>query len=91
MRLRAIATQREAAVYGNRLSGDVIVRLEKKTHGSRDVFRPPETKHGAARNLPVVFPGLHASGGHADGGGSRRNDVHAHMIPLLRGGARGVD
>src|SRR5277367_904832 len=82
-RLRAIATQREAAIYGNRLSGDVIVRLEKKTHGARDVFRAPETRHSAARNVPVIFSGLHAGSSHADGGSSGRDHIHAHTIPFL--------
>src|SRR5580692_5917192 len=83
-RLRAIATQREAAINGDCLAGDVIVRLEKKTHGAGDIFRAPEARHGATGNVPVVFSRLHASGGHADSGGSGSDNVHAHAIPLLR-------
>src|SRR5271169_1975343 len=90
VRLRAIAAQREPTINGNRLAGDVIVRLKKKAHGAGDIFRPPEARHSATGDVPIVFSGLHAGGGHADGSGSGSDYVHAHTIPFLGQNARGV-
>src|SRR5579863_8344769 len=82
-RLRAVAAQRKPAIDGDCLTSDVIVRLEKETHGAGDIFRASEARHGAAGDVPIVFTGLHAGGGHPDGGGSGSDYVHADTIPLL--------
>src|SRR5271154_1836820 len=83
VRLRAIAAQREPTINGNRLAGDVIVRLKKKAHGAGDIFRPPEARHSATGDVPIVFSGLPAGGAKAVGSGSGRDSIHAQMIPLL--------
>ena len=87
-RLSAIAAQGQAAIDQDRLAGNVIVLFKKKSHGSRHIFRPPKAANRAARDMPVVLSRLHAGRGHAGNGGSRRNDIHSHMIPLLRQNTR---
>jgi hypothetical protein len=82
--LSAIAAQGQAAIHQKSLAGHVIVRLKKKSHGPRYVLWTPKTAYGSARDVSIVFPGLHTGRGHPGRGGARRNNIHAHVIPSLR-------